>query len=77
MTLHDGTPRNSYDGPRDARQHKPQTLLGWKIFAAIIAGVAVLVVLTDTHPFADSSDTSVNVSGSSKQPATTPANTQQ
>lgn len=77
MTLHDGTPRQNYDGPRDAHGHKPKASPGWKIFAAIIAGVAVLVVLTDTHPFAERTDSPVNISGSSKQPATTSTDTQQ
>jgi len=77
MTLHDGTPRHSFDGPRDAQGNKPRASSGWKIFAAIVASVAALVVLTDMHPFADRSESPVNTTGSTKQPATVPAGPQQ
>ncbi len=77
MALHDGTPRHSFDGPRDAQGNKPRASSGWKIFAAIVAIVAALVVLTDMHPFADRSESPVNTTGSSKQPATVPASPQE
>lgn len=76
MTLHDDTQRHNYDDPRDAQGRKPHASLGWKIFAAIIAGVAVLVVLTDTDPFTDRGESPVNTSGSTKEPATTSAESQ-
>ena len=45
--------RRTYGRPRDARGSKPSSRASWKVFAVIAAAVAVLVVLTDTHPFQD------------------------
>ena len=50
MALEEGA---GYGRPRHARGSKPLSSASWRVFAVIVAAVAVLVVLTDTHPFSE------------------------
>lgn len=53
--------------PRDGEESKPSSRASLKVFAMVVAAVAVLVVLTDTDPFADDAVTPANPPAENQQ----------
>ena len=51
MAIEDVPFRRTRRRPRVGQGSKPSSRPSWKVFAMVVAAVAALVVLTDTHPF--------------------------
>ena len=67
MAIEDVPFRRTRRRPRVGQGSKPSSRPSWKVFAVIVAAVAVLVVLTDTHPFSEDDVTPTNPPAANEQ----------